>query len=179
MEISLPQNKHTTTGYSNVSWYTLYGVWVVFNGIKIYIYIQDVLLGNGNSTALNAMESMEIAGGGVGLDMPTYCSPSHVCSKHDTIPEDPFLAETHYAEVIPYIDWCHMISHDVQYDDFEDDDECSDPEDSQVGSMPTMTSLWHHNYCRMILKLWWDALRMHWTFHLIQVLYLWLAILSC
>ena len=25
-----------------------------------------------------------------------------------------------------------MISHDVQYDDFEDDDECSDLEDSQV-----------------------------------------------
>lgn len=27
-----------------------------------------------------------------------------------------------------------MISHDVQYDDFEDDDECSDLEDSQVAS---------------------------------------------
>jgi len=63
--------------------------------------IQDVLLGNGDSTALNATESMEITSGGVGLD--THCSPSHVYSKHDTIPEDPLLAETHYAEVIPYI----------------------------------------------------------------------------
>ena len=34
-----------------------------------------------------------------------------------------------------------MISHDAQYDDFEDDDEYSDLEDSQVESTPTITSL--------------------------------------
>ena len=34
-----------------------------------------------------------------------------------------------------------MISHDAQYDDFEDDDECSDLEDSQVELTFTITSL--------------------------------------
>lgn len=98
----------------------------------------DVLLGNGDSTTSRTMESMEYTGGGVGLDTPTHCSPAHIWSKHDTIPEDPLLAETHYAEVCFYL--YHVISHDFhQYDDFEDDDECSDLEDSQV--MPTITSL--------------------------------------
>ena len=89
---------------------------------------------NGNSIASKTMESMEIASGGVGLGTPTHCNPTQIWNKQDTIPEDPLLAETHYTEVIftNYVYLHHMISHDVQYDDFEDDDECSDLEDSQV-----------------------------------------------
>lgn len=71
----------------------------------------DALLGNGDNTASKTMESMEIAGGGVGFSTQTH----QIWNKQDTIPEDPLLAETHYTE----------------YDDFEDDDECSDLEDSQ------------------------------------------------
>ena len=41
-----------------------------------------------------------------------------------------------------------MISRDVQYDDFEDDDDCSDLEDSQVELISyhynTMTSSLHY-----------------------------------
>ena len=147
---------HKTSTLATMMWVGI--VWVAFYGMSMCyqnLYIQDVLLGNGNSTALNATESMEITSAGVGLD--THCSPSHVYSKHDTIPEVPLLAETHYAEVIPYIDWCHVISHDVQYDDFEDDDDCSDPEDSQVGSLPTMTS-----FSIIITGRFWSFSRMHW-----------------
>lgn len=87
MEISLPQD------FSNVHT-CMYKIWSM-----IILQLQDVLLGNGNSTASKTMESMEYTGGGVGLDAPTQYSPTHTWSKQDTIPEDPVLAETHYTEV--------------------------------------------------------------------------------
>lgn len=60
------------------------------------LLIQDALLGNGDNTASKTMESMEIAGGGVGFSTQTH----QIWNKQDTIPEDPLLAETHYTEVI-------------------------------------------------------------------------------
>ena len=44
------------------------------------------------------MESMELTGGGVGLDATNH-RPAHAWNKQDTIPDDPIAAETHYTEV--------------------------------------------------------------------------------
>jgi len=66
----------------------------------IYSYpTQATPVGNGSKHGkLETMESMELTGGGVGLDAANH-SPAHAWNKQDTIPDDPIAAETHYTEV--------------------------------------------------------------------------------
>ena len=63
-------------------------------------FIQTTPVGNGSNhdVLVETMESMELTGGGVGLDAANH-SLAHAWSKQDTIPDDPIAAETHYTEV--------------------------------------------------------------------------------